>query len=138
MMVRIPRLPSLCVNNAKACVSYHRLQEAGRRGIGRPEEGRGRRGVAAVGAESGTGVSSRRSAQKIWIAAKKLPDDSAKEKKAKTKAVDKCKKDLEKAKGENEVAVERRLGQAHPGGSPATHRQVPETHRGGGKNARDQ
>ena len=40
--------------------------------------------------------------------AEKLPDDSAKEKKAKTKAVDKCKKDLEKAKGENEVAVKAR------------------------------
>ncbi|CAH0369261.1 unnamed protein product [Pelagomonas calceolata] len=40
--------------------------------------------------------------------AEKLPDDSAKEKKAKTKAVDKAKKDLEKAKSENEVAVKAR------------------------------
>ena len=40
--------------------------------------------------------------------AEKLPDDSAKEKKAKTKASRQGKKDLEKAKGENEVAVKAR------------------------------
>ena len=61
----------------------------------------------------------------------KLPDDSAKEG-CQTKAVDKCKKDLEKAKSENQAS-----SAAHFSGcSPATHRQVPEITGRGGEDAR--
>ena len=104
LKVRIPRPPQSRQHAKAPC--HHRLRTGGSCDS-RPEEGRGRRGVAAVERKVEQTGSQVDRLKKDLDRQKNSPM-IGKEKKAKTKAVDKCKKDLEKAKGENEVAVKAR------------------------------